>query len=348
MIKQLNYLHRIENLGFDFKNTAQFRSSEDPTVLQYKLQQIPEIEQVLTNNFTLMPRTARGIRNIVDWDDRNSGSEERIEFAGYYISEALVDFYKIQLVAGEFLSDSDSDNDVLIDEWTAKYLGWDNPVGTMLRPEVSPAYSRVKGVIRNIHSDPPTMPTQPTLYTARSTFPWSIDNVAVRYREGKLSIVREKLREVLDNSYNGNLTLADETYDGYIKSEKSLMKLLGFASLVCILISVFGFFSLVSLTCEERRKEIAIRKVSGATINDILSMFFKEYFLLLFIGALIAFPIGYYVMKRWLEQYVLQTAISAWIYIAILFALTFVIVLCVGWRVWRTSIENPADVVKSE
>jgi predicted PurR-regulated permease PerM len=79
-----------------------------------------------------------------------------------------------------------------------------------------------------------------------------------------------------------------------------------------------------------------------------LGTFAKEYFLLLLIGAAIAFPIGYIIMKHWLEQYMKQTTISAWIYFAILFALTFVIVLCVGWRVWRTSIENPADVVKSE
>jgi ABC-type antimicrobial peptide transport system permease subunit len=103
---------------------------------------------------------------------------------------------------------------------------------------------------------------------------------------------------------------------------------------------------MVSLTCAERRKEIAIRKVSGATVKDILDIFFKEYLTLLAVGALIAFPVGYYIMRRWLEQYVVQTEISAWIYAAILLALILAIVLCVGGKVYKTSRENPVIAIK--
>jgi len=77
-------------------------------------------------------------------------------------------------------------------------------------------------------------------------------------------------------------------------------------------------------------------------------MFAKEYFILLFIGAVIAFTTGYFIMQRWLENYVIRTSIPAWIYLSIVFVLALAIVLCVGWQVWRASIENPADVVKSE
>jgi ABC-type antimicrobial peptide transport system permease subunit len=114
------------------------------------------------------------------------------------------------------------------------------------------------------------------------------------------------------------------------------------------LICIFGFVSLVSLTCEERRKEIAIRKVHGATVGDILAMFAKEYFLLLIIGTTIAFTTGFFIMQRWLEHYVIRTSIPAWIYLSIVSALALVIVLCVGWQVYRSSVENPADVVKGE
>jgi len=105
---------------------------------------------------------------------------------------------------------------------------------------------------------------------------------------------------------------------------------------------------MVSLTCEERRKAIAIRKINGATVGNILAIFAKEYFLLLIIGSAIAFSAGYLIMQRWLENYVKQTSISAWIYLAILFVLALLIVLCVGWQVYRASIENPAEVVKME
>jgi ABC-type antimicrobial peptide transport system permease subunit len=163
----------------------------------------------------------------------------------------------------------------------------------------------------------------------------------------------EKIRQLVEKEHPNvsrylELYNTEEEYEKFLKSERALIKLLSFVSAICVLICVFGFVSLVSLTCEERRKSIAIRKINGATAGDILSMFAKENFLLLIIGAGIAFPAGYLIMQRWLEHYVKQTSIPAWIYLAIVGVMALVIVLCVGWQVYQSRIENPAEVVKSE
>ena len=123
---------------------------------------------------------------------------------------------------------------------------------------------------------------------------------------------------------------------------------MSFVTTVCIIIAAFGIFSLITLSCEQRRKEIAIRKVNGATIRNILIMFVKEYMLLLTIAAVIAFPVGYVLMKLWLENYVERTVISAWIYFAIFGGIMIVIFACIGWRVWQAARQNPAEVIKSE
>jgi ABC-type antimicrobial peptide transport system permease subunit len=81
-------------------------------------------------------------------------------------------------------------------------------------------------------------------------------------------------------------------------------------------------------------------------VKDILDIFFKEHLTLLAVGAIIAFPVGSIVMKRWLESYIVQTEMSAWIYATILLALMLAIVVCVGGKVYRTSRENPAVAVK--
>ncbi len=132
----------------------------------------------------------------------------------------------------------------------------------------------------------------------------------------------------------------------FMKSENTLIKLLSFVAAICILVCVFGFVSLVSLTCEERRKSIAIHKINGASPGNILSIFTKEYALLLLTGAAIAFPASFFIMKRWLEQYVIQTSISAWVYVSILFVMALMIVFCVGWKVFKASIENPVEAIK--
>ena len=132
----------------------------------------------------------------------------------------------------------------------------------------------------------------------------------------------------------------EEEYNKYLRSEDALMTLLGIVSLVCVIISIFGIFSQVTLSCEQRRKEIAIRKVNGATIKNILQMFFKEYFILLFIAAII--------MQTWIESYIRQTTIPGWMYVAIFIGIAGVIVISIFSRVWSAARQNPAEVVKTE
>ncbi|KAB5100270.1 FtsX-like permease family protein, partial [Bacteroides thetaiotaomicron] len=112
--------------------------------------------------------------------------------------------------------------------------------------------------------------------------------------------------------------------------------------------SILGIYSLVTLTCEQRSKEIAIRKVNGAIIRDILILFLKEYLILLIVASLIAFPIGYIAMKHWLESYVERTEISAWMYGAIFIIVGLIIFFSIIGRVWKAARQNPAEVIKSE
>ena len=94
-------------------------------------------------------------------------------------------------------------------------------------------------------------------------------------------------------------------------------------------------------------KEIALRKIHGATLRDILGIFVKEYGLIVIAASAVAFPIGYMIMKEWVAQYVKQAPIAWWIYVSIFLAIVLLIALSVGSRVWRTVRENPAEVVKS-
>ena len=140
----------------------------------------------------------------------------------------------------------------------------------------------------------------------------------------------------------------EETYNAYLRAEDMLTRLLTFASVVCVFIAIFGIYSLVTLTCEQRRKEIAIRKVNGATVKDILLMFFREYLLMLVIAAVVAFPVTYAIVKQWTQGYIRQMEISAWPFIFVFLGLLAVVIISISWRVWQAANENPADVVKSE
>ena len=109
-----------------------------------------------------------------------------------------------------------------------------------------------------------------------------------------------------------------------------------------------GLIGYINDEIQRRSKEIAIRKVNGANVRVILNLFFKEYLILLAVASILAFPLGYLLMRRWLEEYVKQTPIEGWLYAVIFIGMGLVIFLSIIWRVWKAARQNPAEVIKSE
>ena len=144
--------------------------------------------------------------------------------------------------------------------------------------------------------------------------------------------VEQLLREALPESVPVRVgTLLDDIHDRQ-PLEYTMKNIVLFFAVVSILITLLGVYSSITLDTERRQKEVAIRKVNGAQVDDILSLFAREYLLMLLLAASVAFPTGYVLMKRWLESYVEQTPVSAWIYIVIFAGMALLVALCIGWR----------------
>ena len=351
ILKQIYFLHHTDELGFSFKNRGSIMLLNPISdVLANQMKQIPEIVEVIDAKAAarLLPGGGPSIGTSFDsWEDKPADAGE-IKIPSTIISPVHITFYDFRLVAGEMLTNEDPKSMVLINESAVKAFGWRDPVGKHFGPDNE--YT-VKGVVKNVYNLGPTVPAEPVCYLNHSMAWHPACFVLFKYQEGVWQSCKEKIEALLEKEHNNiryALTNDDEEFNKFLKSERALIKLLSFVSAICVLICVFGFVSLVSLTCEERRKSIAIRKINGATVRDILAMFAKEYTLLLFVGSAIAFTACFLIMQRWLEQYVKQTDIPVWIYVSILCIMALVIVLCVGWQVYKTSIENPAEVIKSE
>jgi len=354
MLKQIYFLHHANELGFSFKNRGSVMLWCDGvySVLENQLKQIPEITEMVdaVGMQNLIPQWVQSGRGIVSWDDKpvDAGS---IYFEIMNVTPEYTAFYDFQLLAGGMLTDADPASSVLINESAVKAFGWHDAIGKRFDQFT------VKGVIKDVYNFAPTTQPKPTYYMKRpqeESRGQESSTVLFKYREGTWKACKEKIEQIIKKEFKEFTDLpfsgifnSEEEYNKYLKSENALINLLSVVSAICVLICVFGFVSLVSLTCEERRKSIAIRKINGATVNDILTIFVKEYSLLLIVGATIAFPTAYLLMQRWLEQYVKQTNLPAWVYLSILSVLAMVIVICVGWQVYRASVENPAETIKN-
>jgi hypothetical protein len=348
----MDYLQHTDELGFSFKNRGVISIHQDQSeALMSRMKQMPEIADVVFSKdlSSIIHTTGRANWEFETWDDKTSDMGV-LTFEYMWVTPEYIDFYDFHLIDGEKLAEDDPDSLVLINEYAVKALGWQNPVGKSFDKE--PHRMTVKGVIKHVCNYAPTMPETPVYYQRfprklpAAAYDSGLRNILFKHHDGMRQAFNEKIN-LLKNDFSIGLSYDEDEYAGYLTSEKALIKLLTIVSAVCILICVFGFMSLVSLTCEERRKEIAIRKINGATTGDILAIFVKEYALLLIIGSAIAFTTGYFIMHQWIEHYVKQTTIPAWIFLSIFCAMALVIAACVGWQVYKASIANPAEVVKS-
>lgn len=350
---QLNHLSHTD-IGFERDGRATFSSDPQEEGVIAQIKQIPYVQEV-KELVSLFPRRSMAATLVNAWDGKSENDEP---FEMQYIPEGqeFMDFYGLRLIQGTPLSEQTDGHQVLINETAAKRLGWADPVGKYfgyVDPEGR--FRRdftVVGVIKDFHISTPTDPVQPTLLAGYGVGAIRLGrNILLRFDETRTADLHravEAIMQGLDGHHDFELKTVREAYDEYLTSERSLMKLLAFVSVVCIVISLFGVYSHVTLACERRRKEIAIRKVNGATAWLIMQSFLKQYAWMLLLSCLIAFPVGTLVMRRWLEQYVEQTTINGWLYGLIMVILALFIGLCTGRSVWRAAHENPAEVIKRE
>ncbi len=289
--------------------------------------------------------------DINQWDDKPEQAPE-VGLGVILAKEPFFRFYNIQLLEGEWLTEKSSEQDIIINETAARKFGWKHPIGKQIQLDEDTRYT-VTGVVKDFRYVSPTVATPAICFslTDSQSYQWFRASILFKFREGSWNECRQAIEAMHKEDFPSSalrLFNEEQEYDKFLKSENSLASLLSVAALVCVLISAFGIFSFVTLSCEQRRKEIAVRKVNGATVKDILVMFVREYLLLLIVASVIAFSIGYALMKQWLQIYIEQTSIDAWIYLAIFAGIAIIIAICIGWRVWCAARQNPAEVIKSE
>lgn len=352
VLKQIYFLSNTD-LGIERKNIASLNMypNNEQDAVANQIGQQPAVIEMLKGHFSLLPRKMGFSIRISDWEGKPASAPgEDIDCV--LESEVLARFYGVKLLAGRMITEEENGN-IVINETAAKLLGWNDPIGKkLIRPNGS--VLTVVGLMKDFHINVPTVPVNPMAFTGRKIVGYNPGNgeIILKYATGQWQHLKNEVDSLMAQQYPElmmyKFTNMDEAYAEYLKSENAIIRLLSFMTVVCISISIFGIFSLITLTCEQRRKEIAIRKVNGATIKTIFALFLKEYLLLLLLSSLIAFPVGYVLMKQWLESYIKQTPISAWMYVVIFIGVGFIVFLSIGWRIRKAARENPAEVIKSE
>ena len=263
--------------------------------------------------------------------------------------------YDIKFIEGELpdLSDKGFFGVLVVNKAAMKALNYttcqgasiENPLKRGNESKTQP----IVAVVDDYYNGHLTLGKKPTVYMVSNQMSGDVYQIACV--PGKKKEVLEFLRKTelkIYGSEDFEYSILEEDVKAIYAQDRQTSIIYSVFACIAIIIVGLGLFGISLFDIRQRYREIAIRKVNGASVKEILTMFVKEYFILLVAASVIAFPIGYALMKKWLESYIEQTAISVWIYLAIFCGIGLLILLCIGWRVWQAAQQNPAEVIKSE
>lgn len=327
-----------------------------------EIKKIPYVKEIISTNSSasICPRYSFSGGLVLTEDMRK---EDAVEYEDFRCPPEFISFYELHLTGENFKPESlNNGRNVIINEATAKALNLKDPIGKTILEMAKPFYDtdgttieypevtqyNVIGIVKDFLFESPLTKVRPIIMSRSSSIG---DHFGIKYQPGFYKETAEAIQTMINEKFEQRqveIYNMDEIYRTKYAKEASLRLLLALLSAVCIVISLFGIYSVVALHTEYRRKEIAVRKVNGASLRSIFGLFFKEYIVLLTIAATIAFPIGYLFIKPWTEQYILQTTINWWLYPLLFTGVAIIILLTITARVWHTAHINPATELKKE
>jgi putative ABC transport system permease protein len=337
---------KTADLGFDNKNiiTCQLTQSikDKYDVFKQKLLQNPGVKSVSASSGTGLAEQFH-----MKLSDEINGSEKT-----YYAIAVDPDFIKtigFNVVEGrDFSWDlvSDKYNAVIINETAAKSFGVKDPIG--LEIKMINCKARVVGVIKDFHNESFRNNISPLVL-------WNVPgysyNLSIRLAGNGIPETIRYIKEqweMLAPDIPFEFQFLDKKYDDLYRDENKLSLVVGYFSLIAIFIACLGLFGLVSFMAESRTKEIGIRKVNGARVSEILLMLNKDFIIWVAIAFVVAAPVAWYAMHKWLENFAYRASLSWWIFALAGILASGIALLTVSWQSWKAAIRNPVEALRYE
>jgi len=250
----------------------------------------------------------------------------------------------LEVVEGRNFSDefvTDPNNSIILNQTAIRKFEMDSPIGKKV-------FNRtIIGVVKDFNYQSLHQKIKPLglIYMCgvdKANIKISTKNLSVT-----LSYVEEKWK-TLSPDYPFEYHFLNESYEQLYESEKKAGTLFNFFSLIAIFIACLGLYGLVSFSAEQRTKEIGIRKVLGASVTEIVYMLSKEFLKWVVIGNIIAWPIAYYAMYKWLQNFAYRIDLSWWMFVLAGALALVVALLTVSYQAIKAARANPVDTLRYE
>ena len=264
-----------------------------------------------------------------------------------------LDLYQIKLLAGRNFHASDSMSEYIINETAAKAFGFTNPqdaVGKMIGQLGNPKLP-VVGVVKDFNTQDFYTKMEPLAISNDKNNLFTFNIKLSSHNTAQWQNTLEKIEKQWYHFYPAesfHFTFYDETLEKMYTQERQIGELIDLATIITVLISCLGLFGLAALTAFQRTKEIGIRKVLGASVSSIVSMFSKEYVILILIAMLIATPVAWWAMNKWLQDFAYKIDLHWWMFGLAGIIVMAIALLTVCFQAIKAAVADPVKSLRTE
>lgn len=345
--RQLDFLQN-ERLGFDREQVLVINRAnalgESFNTFVDQVRAIPQVKKASA----VQNLPGKGYDSSLFYPEQPSNYKET-SLSYTFVDNQFLDALKIDLVEGRnFSSELASDSSAfIINETAAKALGWDNPIGKQL-DYGNFIKGPVIGVAKDFHYESLHHEIKPLIMMHTR---WRSAFIAVRLQPGNMNqsiAAMEHIWKQFVPASPFEYTFLDENYRELYEKEQRMGQIFIVFSALAIFIACLGLLGLSAYIAAQRTKEIGIRKVLGASVTGIAAMLSKDFIKLVLIAAVIAFPLSWWGMSKWLEDFAYRTQISWWIFAIAGTAAVLIALITVSFQAIRAAMADPVDSLKTE
>jgi len=338
-----------KNLGYEKENLISFNIEGDLRngswdIFQQKVKEVSGVINISNATSSFLGRNSN--TSGLSWPNKQPDVDILFENIG--ADYGLIETMGFEVVAGrshskEFGTDSAK---IVINESAVKTMGLDEPVGSFIT--LWDEETEVIGVVKNFNFQSLHQEVEPLFF--RLIGSPSINGYIRISNENIQQTIAEvgRLYKEFNPRYPFDYDFMDQEYAALYRSEQRIGDLSKYFSIIAIIISCLGLFGLSAFTAEQRAKEIGVRKVLGATVQNLVLLLTKDFTRLVIIGILIAIPISWWAMDHWLSDFAYRITLKWWVFVLAGIAAILVSWLTVSWQSIKAALANPVKSLKSE
>ena len=350
--RQTNYVQN-SHLGYDRENLVYIRIEGE--LMNAQKYAVFKEEASKLSGVALVDRSSEAPHSMtfevfdpINWEGKSVG--ESVGFMPKSVGFDYLQIMDLKVAEGRGFErniSTDSADAFMVNQEAVKQMGMTDPLGKWV--SAWNKKGRIVGILKDYHTASLHQKIKPVIVDVKENLQFGF--ILVRTLPGQTTEALAGLKNVYDK-INPNrpfdFKFADTEYQAMYKSEQFIAKLSNIFSVLAILISCLGLLGLAMFSAQQRIKEIAVRKVLGASISNIIGLFSKDIIKLIGFSFLITVPIGWYAMNKWLQGFAYKIDLSWWIFALAGLVAFLVAFLTIGSQSLKVAHSNPADSLRSE